>query len=77
MIIKQIDPPLPVISPKGKGFAHFIIDYGIEHFLYFVCFQDDTGECWTWCNKEVRLQNNTTLGRGIQAKMTLKPESER
>ena len=29
----------------------------------WVAFQDDTGECWTWCNRDVRIQPNATLGR--------------
>jgi len=59
----RIDPPLPLITPKGNALAHFLIDYGFEHHLYWVCFQDDTGECWTWCNKDIRAQNNITAGR--------------
>jgi hypothetical protein len=59
----RIDPPLPLETPKGKAMAHFIIDYGIEHHLMFVCFQDETGECWTWQNPEIRIQKNATVGR--------------
>ena len=62
-MITRIDPPLPLQTPKGKAMAHFIIDYGIEHDLHWVCFQDTTGECWTWNNKEIRLQENITAGR--------------
>lgn len=67
MTILQIDPPLPLISPKGKCYAHFLLDYGLESDLQWVCFQDDTGECWTWNNSKVRMQPNITLGR-IDAK---------
>jgi hypothetical protein len=62
-VITRIDPPLPLKTPKGKAMAHFLIDYGFEHDLYWVCFQDETGECWTWSNKDVRSQNNITAGR--------------
>lgn len=62
-MITRIDPPLPLQTPKGKAMAHFLIDYGFEHDLYWVCFQDETGECWTWSNKDVRGQNNITAGR--------------
>jgi hypothetical protein len=41
--------------------AHWLIDYGIEHFLFFVCFIDATGECWTYRNDLIRLQGNTTV----------------
>jgi hypothetical protein len=59
----RIDPPLPLDTPKGKAMAHFLIDYGVEHHLCWVCFQNETGECWTWSNKDVRLEANPTMGR--------------
>ncbi len=62
-MVTRIDPPIPVLTPKGKALAHFLIDYGFEHDLYWVCFQDETGECWTWSNKDIRAQNNITAGR--------------
>ena len=61
--IVRIDPPLPLITPKGKALAHFLIDYGIEHDLFWVCFQNETGECWTWNNKDIRADKNITVGR--------------
>lgn len=63
----QLDPPLPVETPKGKALAHVLIDPGIEHDLLWVCFQDD-GECWTWRNPEIRAQSNITMGRGLSSK---------
>lgn len=62
-MITRIDPPLPLNTPKGKAMAHFLIDYGFEHDLYWVCFQDDTNECWTWNNKDIKAQKNITAGR--------------
>ena len=62
-MIKQLNPPLPVITPKGNAWAHLIIDYGPEADLVWVCFQDDTGECWTWPNSKIRAQKNITYGR--------------
>jgi hypothetical protein len=61
--MKQLDVPLCFWTPKGKAWAHFVIDYGMEHDLLWVCFQNDTGECWTWNNKDVRLDQNFTYGR--------------
>ena len=63
MTITRIDPPLPLLTAKGKAMAHFLIDYGFEHDLHWVCFQDETGECWTWNNKDIRAQKNITAGR--------------
>jgi hypothetical protein len=62
-MLLQLNPPIPVMSPKGKGLAHAIIDYSAEHDLLWVVFQDETGECWTWNNKEIRGQVNVTMGR--------------
>jgi hypothetical protein len=52
-----------MLTPRGAGLAHFIIDYGIEHNLMFVVFLDDTGECWTYDTRNVRMTQNITLGR--------------
>lgn len=59
----RLDPPIPIMTPKGRALAHFIIDYGPEHDLHWVCFQDDTGECWTWENAHIRARVNHTMGR--------------
>ena len=62
-MIVQLSPCIPIKTPKGNALAHFMIDYGLEHDIFWVCFQDDTGECWTWNNREVRAQPNITHGR--------------
>jgi hypothetical protein len=62
-MILQLNPPLPVITPKGLGIAHMVIDYGPEHNLYWVVFLDTTGECWTYSNPDIRAQKNITLKR--------------
>ncbi len=64
-MILQLDPPIPITTPKGNAIAHALIDYGAEHNLLWVSFQDETGECWTWPNHEIRAQKNITLGREL------------
>jgi hypothetical protein len=59
----QLNPPIPVITPKGSGLAVLALDYGPEFDLLWTVFQDDTGECWTWNNKDIRGQKNITMGR--------------
>jgi hypothetical protein len=59
----QLNPPLPVITPQGKALAHFLIDQGIEHDILWVCFLDDSGECWTYPNPKIRATRNITHGR--------------
>jgi hypothetical protein len=58
----QLNPPIPVTTPRGKAMAHVLIDYGLEHDLVYVCFQDD-GEIWCWRNQDIRAQANITYGR--------------
>ena len=59
----QLDPPIPLDTSKGKGFAHMVVDYSQEHDLLWVVFLDESGECWLFRNGEVRIQRNFTLGR--------------
>ncbi len=59
----QLNPPIPVITPKGKAICVGWVDYGIEFDLLWICFQDLTGECWTWKNPDIRAQFNITHGR--------------
>ena len=59
----QLNPPLPLSTPKGEGFAHILIDYGPESDLYWTVFITETGEIWTFANREVRAAKNITLGR--------------
>jgi hypothetical protein len=59
----QLNPPIPVTTPKGKGWAFFCIDRSQEHDLEWVVFLDENGECWTFKNSEIRIQKNYTLNR--------------
>jgi hypothetical protein len=64
MMLLQLNPPIPVVTPKGKALAQVLIDYGPEHDLMWTVFQDN-GECWTWNNKEIRAETNQTFGRVV------------
>lgn len=59
----QLNPPIPVLTPRGKGMAHVLLDYSQEHDLCWVVFLDDSRECWTYPNRDVRAQENMSLGR--------------
>lgn len=59
----QLNPPLPLETSKGAGWAHFLIDYGPEAALLWVVFMDADGACWTVPNAEVRMSFNWTMGR--------------
>ena len=62
----QLNPPIPMVTPKGEGMAHLTIDFGLEHHLQWVVFIDDTGECWIFDNPDIRIQDNQTKGRAKQ-----------
>ena len=62
-MITQLNPPLPLQTPKGTGWAHFVIDYGLEADLMWVVFLDKDGTCWTVPNPEIRMGANWTAGR--------------
>jgi hypothetical protein len=62
-MITQLNPPLPMVAPKGDGWARFVIDYGPEAALMWVVFMEEDGACWTVPNPEVRMYQNWTLGR--------------
>ncbi len=63
-MITQLNPPIPVvISGRGNGLAHLVIDYGPEHHLMWVVILDVGGEIWTLPNPVVRGQTNHTMGR--------------
>lgn len=61
MPILQLNPTIPLDTPKGKAHAHVLIDYGEESHVLWLCFVDETGEAWTFRNTEVRLQKNETM----------------
>ena len=73
-MILQLDPTIPLSAPKGNGFAHLVIDMGQEHHLLWVVFIDDTNECWTFPNPEIRIQSNFTMGRRTSISTRLSPK---
>lgn len=67
-MITQLNPPLPMITDKGQGLAHFVIDYGPEYDLIWVLFMDRDGTCWAVPNPEVKMQWNWSMGRRPEKK---------
>lgn len=62
-MILQLNPPIELDTPKGKGLCWFITDYGIEHHMMYTVAIHDTGEIWSFHNPEVRATKNITAGR--------------
>ena len=66
MATLQLQPPLPLDTPLGPAVAHILIDPGIEAHLQWVCFLNENGQCWTFFNKDVRIESNFTMGRNLR-----------
>ncbi len=60
----QLNPPLPLVTPKGKAWAVGLIDYGPQWDLQWITFLHDSGECWTFLNRDIRQEDNYTFGIG-------------
>lgn len=66
MILLQLNPPIPVDTPKGQGFAFGWLDYGQEHdCLWKVCVTT-TGEWWDVPQPQVRGVENVSMGRSVR-----------
>jgi hypothetical protein len=64
----QLSPVLEVDTPKGRGHAEFLIDYGPEADLLWVVVMRDTGEIWTFRNSDIRATANVSIGRKLTAR---------
>lgn len=64
-MIHQLDPSIPVNTPKGSAQAWFLIDYSTENDLFWVCAIDETGEIWVFANSDIRAKKNITMGRAL------------
>jgi hypothetical protein len=62
----QLNPPIPLRTPRGEGLAVLVIDYGPDHDLWWTVILTKgahAGEIWTYANPDVRGVENVTLGR--------------
>lgn len=62
-MILQLNPSIPVMTPKGEGLAQLVIDYGPEHDLIWVVFLNENRECWSYKNSQIRAVKNVTFER--------------
>jgi hypothetical protein len=67
-VILQLEPVLEVDTPKGRGHAEFLLDYGPEADLLWVVVMRDTGEIWTLRNADLRATANVSIGRKLAAR---------
>ena len=62
----QLNPPIPMVTPKGEGLAVLVIDYGPDFDLWWTVIigkGEFAGQIWTYRNPEVRGVANVSLGR--------------
>ena len=67
-MILQLNPVIEVDTPKGRGHAEFLLDYGPEADLLWVVVMRDTGEIWTLRNADLRATANVSIGRKLAAR---------
>jgi hypothetical protein len=59
----QLNPPIPLDTPKGPGFAYVLQDLGPEHDDHWKVLITATGEWWDFSNRDVRGSKNISYGR--------------
>ncbi|MCX7319241.1 MAG: hypothetical protein NT113_07010 [Hyphomicrobiales bacterium] len=63
--IHELSQVLWVDSPKGLGLVKFMICDGVDSDILWVTAIQDTGECWTFSNEDIRFAKNITIGRRV------------
>lgn len=67
MQMLQLNPPIYLLTPKGKGWCHLVTNQSQEHHLQWTVMIDDRGkhhgEIWTFDNPMVRMTENETMSR--------------
>lgn len=63
MQIIQLNPTIPMTTPKGNGLAFMAVWVSEEHDWLWTVVLDSSGEIWDFQNRLVRLQKNFTMGR--------------
>ena len=65
-LMMRLDPSIPLECPKGAGRAILVQDMGEEHDMLWTIIIDrgpNTGQIWTYRNRDVRSRENVTMGR--------------
>lgn len=81
VVIHEIAQTIWLTTPKGMGYARFLIDRGDDadlQWVVFMCEGSFSGEIWTFSNWDVRLARNDTMNRDSQGwTPTGKPRRDR
>jgi hypothetical protein len=69
-VIHEIQQATWLDTPKGLALAKFIIDRGMDSDLEWVTVIQETGECWTFSNEDIKFCKNLTLNRRCEWNQT-------
>lgn len=76
-MIHELRQVLWADTPKGLALIKFMIVEGIDSDILWVTAIQETGECWTFSNEDIRFAKNVTIGRRCEWEgpaATRKPE---
>lgn len=62
-MILQLEPHLPLETPRGPGRAFLVLDYGAEEDLIYAVILDESREIWCFRNRKVKALPNETFDR--------------
>lgn len=71
-MILQLNPPIPLETEKGFGYAFLVMDYGIEYSKIWTVALEN-GQIWDIPNEKVRMCTNWTMGRTYPEKPISNP----
>tara|TARA_B100000519_G_C13965383_1_gene307332 strand:- start:275 stop:577 length:303 start_codon:yes stop_codon:yes gene_type:complete len=69
----QLNPPIPVETPMGEGWAHLVIDYNPDFNTVWVVFLSDRGLVKHFDSNDLRVCGNETFGIPYNAKPKTNP----
>lgn len=61
-MILQLNPQIEVNTPKGKGWAWFLIDYGLNINTIWLVRLNDTGKIFHVDSNDIQIEGNPMLG---------------
>lgn len=61
MSILQLSPQIKVLTPLGKGWCFFLIDYDLQINSIWIVRLDETGEVKHFNSNQIRIDGNPTI----------------
>ena len=75
--IHELQQVIWLDTPKGLALAKFLIDRGTDSDLEWVTAINETGECWTFSNEDIRFAKNLTLNRRCEWNKNASPDKSK